>query len=233
MKYTKHPIGMTMQFPVADQTKVNVPLYNSPADWISPGFDDDIFTDGRNPMAPGSPPSRWFDDPPTADGRKVILSDTDHYSSMKSNALWAWKSLLRGHNPILYDLGIINGVNPPDPSAGSPSYESHEATRYALGDTLRFAKKMNLIAMEPRGELSSTGYVLANPGKEYLVLEPSETAEPFTVTLAAGTYIVEWFSVNGRETKNANKLTVKLEGTIRFTAPFAGPSVVYLMQVGR
>jgi hypothetical protein len=235
MGYTKHPIGMTMQFPVADQTKVNEPLFNSPADWISPGFDDDIFTDGRNPMAPGSPPSRWFDDPPAANGRKVILSDTDHYSSMTSNTLWAWKSFLRGHNPILYDLGIIGGVNPPDPTLGSPSYESHEATRYALGDTLRYAKRMKLIDMEPRGELSSTGYVLANPGVEYLVLEPSETAEPFTVTLPAGTYKVEWFSVNSRKTKTAEEFTVKRKGSRKFIAPFteAGPSVVYLMQVGR
>ena len=29
-------------------------------------------------MAPGSPPSRWFDNPPATDGRKVIITDTDH-----------------------------------------------------------------------------------------------------------------------------------------------------------
>ena len=27
--YDRHPIGMTMQFPVADQTKVNDPLFSS------------------------------------------------------------------------------------------------------------------------------------------------------------------------------------------------------------
>ena len=71
-----------------------------------------------------------------------------------------------------------------------------------MGDTLRYAERMQLIAMEPRGDLSSTGYALANPGQEYLVLQPSETAEPFTVTLEAGSYQVEWFSVNGRETQS-------------------------------
>ena len=233
MGYTKHPIGMTMQFPVADQTKVNDVLFNSPADWISPGYDDDIFTEGRNPMAPGSPPSRWFDDPPAADGRKVILSDTDHYSSMKSNALWAWKSFLRGHNPTLYDLGIISGVNPPDPSAGTPSFASHEAARYALGDTLRYAERMQLLDMLPQGELSSTGYVLANPGQAYLVLEPGETAEPFTVTLDAGTYTVEWFSVASRETQEADELRLESSGSLRFTSLFGvtGPSVLYLKRV--
>ena len=43
----------------------------SRAEWISPGYDDEIFADGGHPMAPGSPPSRWFADPPPADGAKV------------------------------------------------------------------------------------------------------------------------------------------------------------------
>src|SRR5712691_6888287 len=55
------------------------------------------------------------------------------------------------------------------------------------------AERMNLTEMEPRGDLSSTGYALANSGEEYLVLQPSETVDPFTVTLDAGTYTVEWY----------------------------------------
>ena len=34
--YDPHPIGMTYLFPVADLSKANEPLWNSPADWISP-----------------------------------------------------------------------------------------------------------------------------------------------------------------------------------------------------
>src|SRR6266540_5203037 len=44
MGYDRHPVGMTMQYPVPDQSKVNDPLFNSSADWISPGFDDHVFT---------------------------------------------------------------------------------------------------------------------------------------------------------------------------------------------
>src|SRR5581483_6198491 len=97
--YEKHPIGMTMQFPVPEQSKVNEPLFNSPADWISPGFDEEVF-----PMAPGAPPSKWYDNPPASDGRKVIITDTDHYAPGRGNALWAWKCFLRGQNPILMDF---------------------------------------------------------------------------------------------------------------------------------
>lgn len=55
--YPAHPIGMTMQFPVADQRRVNDPLFGGPADWISPGYDDEIFTEGRQPNEPGGPAS--------------------------------------------------------------------------------------------------------------------------------------------------------------------------------
>lgn len=235
MEYDKHPIGMTMQFPVADQTKVNDPLFNSPADWISPGFDDDIFAKGRYPMAPDSPPSRWFDNPPVSDGRKVVITDTDHYAPGKGDALWAWKSFLRGHNPILMDFGIIGGVNPPDPSEGSPSYEAFEPARYAMGDTLHYAQQMKLIDMEPRDDLSSTRYALANPGNEYLVLQPSETTDPFTVTLAVGTYEVKWYRVSSREEVKAGNVTIENSTETSFSAPFkaAEPAVLYLKKVGR
>jgi hypothetical protein len=236
--YNKHPIGMTMQFPVPDQTRVNDPLFSSPADWISPGYDDEIFAGGRHPMAPGSPPSRWYDNPPANDGRKVIITDTDHYAPGQGDALWAWKSFLRGHHPILMDFGIIAGVNPPDPSTGSPgvpSFTTFEPARYALGDTLHYAQKMNLIQMEPRGDLSSTGYVLANPDVEYLVLQPNETADPFTVRLDAGSYEVEWFDVKNRETRSADAVTVESSVNTSFIPPFTeiGPVVLYLKRIER
>jgi hypothetical protein len=224
MGYARHPVGMTMQYPVPDQSRVNDVLFDGPADWISPGFDD-----VESPMQN----SRWYTNPPENDGAKVVISDTDHYSPMKSDALWAWKSFLRGHNPILYDLGIVTGVNPPDPSSGSPSFASLEGARYAMGDTRRFAERLNLVAMEPRGELSSTGYALANPGEEYIVLQPSETADPFTVMLEAGTYSAEWYGVGSRETEDAGELRVENPGSTSFTVPFAeaGPAVLYLKGV--
>ena len=235
--YEAHPIGMTMQFPVAEQTKVNDPLFNSRADWISPGYDDAIFTEGRHPMAPDSPPSHWYDNPPASQGRKIVITDTDHYAPGKGDALWAWKSFLRGHHPILMDFGIIGGMNPPDPSAASPGvppYGAFEAARYAMGDTLRFAQKMNLIEMEPREDLSSTGFALANSAKEYLVLQPSDTSEAFTIQLDPGVYTVEWFSVNSRETRRAEKVTIQGDISNSFVSPFlgAGPVVVYLKQTG-
>jgi len=204
---------------------------DSRAEWISPGYDDEVFAGGGHPMAPGSPQSRWLEDPPAADGRKVVISDTDHYAPGRGDALWAWRSFLRGHHPILMDFGIIGGVNPPDPSAGGPmSYAAFEPARWAMGDTLRFAERMNLIQMRPRDDLSSTGYTLANPGQEYLVLQPNEVDGPFTVLLEPGTYTVEWFSIQGRETVPGHTRTVENSTATSFSPPSetSGPTVLYL-----
>jgi hypothetical protein len=71
--YPKHPVGMTMQFPVPDPVRVNEPLFDGPADWVSPGS-------GGGPNDEGKPGGDWLADPPAIGGRKVVLSDTDHYA---------------------------------------------------------------------------------------------------------------------------------------------------------
>ncbi|HET8840055.1 MAG TPA: DUF6298 domain-containing protein [Ktedonobacteraceae bacterium] len=230
MGYSQHPIGMTMQFPVPDQSQVNEVLFNSPADWISPG-DDELFEPGQPPEdETARSASLWFTNPPEHIGGKVVLTDTDHYAAGRGDALWAWKSFLRGHHPILMDFGIIDVSNPLDPSFGVPSYESLEPARFAMGDTLRFASRVKLIAMAPRSDLSSTSYALANPGKEYLVLQPTEALSPFTVTLEAGTYAIEWFSVSSSQTIADGEIVIERLGASTFTpeASLTGPFVLYL-----
>ena len=227
--YETHPIGMTMQFPVGSQTRVNDPLFGGDADWISPGYDDEVFAEGGHPMEPGSPQSRWLEDPPPADGRKVVVTDTDHYAPGRGDALWAWKSFLRGHHPILMDFGLLFGVDPPDPAAGGPmSFDASEPARWAMGDTARFAERMDLIRMEPRVDVSTTGYALAKPGSEYLVLAP-EGGE-LSVRLLRGRYLVEWFGVESRETVAAEAVTTERDAEVAFGPPagIAGPAVLYL-----
>jgi hypothetical protein len=233
--YDPHPIGMSMQYPVADQTKVNEPLLRSHAEWISPGYDDEIFTNGRHPAAPGSPPSRWLADPPVADGAKVVISDTDHYAPGHGDALWAWKSFLRGHHPILMDYGLIAGVEPTQASpadTGVPPFEFYEPARWAMGDTRRYAERVKLIDTRPRRDVASTGYALVNPGSEYLVLEPHGDGRTFTVDLSAGSYTLEWFDLTTRETAAGDPLTVESPTTTEFSSPFAsGAAVLYVSRI--
>ena len=160
-----------------------------------------------------------------------MITDTDHYSGT-GDALWAWKSFLRGHHPILMDFGLIAGLEPggePPAESGVPPFAYYEPARWAMGDTRRYAERMGLVDMQPRRDLASTGYTLANPGSEYLVLAPDGDGRAFTVDLRAGSYQVEWFDVTTRETAASEVLSVESDGMVEFSSPFpAGPAVVYL-----
>jgi hypothetical protein len=222
--YEPHPIGMTMQFPVPDQRKVNDPLLASHAAWISPGFEEPEYFPGN----PEMPASGWYADPPPADGRKIVIVDTDHVAPGQGDALWAWKTFLRGHHPILMDFGLIGGVNPVDPKAGGDmAFDAFEHARFAMGDTVAIADRIGLVSMEPRGDLASTGYLLANPGVEYLSLQP-EPGATITVTLEPGTYAVEWLGVDDREHVDADAVSADERGPQTFEPPITGgPSVLY------
>jgi hypothetical protein len=62
-----------------------------------------------------------------------------------------------------------------------------EGARQAMGDTRRFAERMNLAAMTPQPTWASTRYCLARAGTEYLIYQP-EGGEGFSVELSPGAY---------------------------------------------
>jgi hypothetical protein len=198
-KAKQHPVGMTFQY----RAGKNETLFKSPADWISP-----------------NPEGGYRDNPPAADGRKVILNDTDHLWGIGGNQAWVWKSFLRGYNPIFMDPydGIVLGKK----------FDSRwDPIRRSLGYTRGYAEKMNLTAMKPRNNLASTKYCLANPGAEYLVYNPEQDNPSITVNLKAGTYKYEW--LNPDNGKVASKGTIKAAGgEKKLEAPFKGDGVLYL-----
>jgi hypothetical protein len=97
-----------------------------------------------------------------------------------------------------------------------------------MGDARRYADKMNLAAMTPQGDLSSTGYALANPGSEYLVYNPDGSS--VSVNLQSGTYQVEWFNPQSRETSSGG--SVNGGGSRSLDAPFGGAAILYLKGLG-
>jgi hypothetical protein len=122
------------------------------------------------------------------------------------------------------DMGIIDVVDPLDESLGVPSFASQEACRWAMGDTVRLARRTGLLRLVPHGELASTGYVLADPGREYVVLDPD--GDGFTLELADGTYDGEWFGVESREASAADPVTGD-GGRVELKGP-GGPAVLHL-----
>ncbi|MBN1359049.1 MAG: serine hydrolase [Sedimentisphaerales bacterium] len=198
-KPQQHPVGMTFQY----RGGKNQALFDSPADWISP-----------------NPEGGYRDDPPVADGRKIIINDTDHLWGIGGNQSWVWKSLLRGCNPIFmdpYDDQVL---------AGRPEAK-WDPIRKSMGYALAYAGKMDLSRAVPTTDVASTTYCLANPGQQYLVYRPAGQGDSFTVKLAPASYTYEWFdpAPGGRAgTGTANAATDATE----FRAPFAGDAVLWL-----
>ena len=222
-KPKQHPVGMTFQYPGG----TNAELFDSPADWVSPD---------------GSSGYGYPTDPPAADGRKVLINDTDHSfywtklqgAGTAAQQAWVWKNLLRGNQTLFMDpyLAKIKTRNNP---VGTDPKESHfglspdpywETIRLAMGRARTYAGKMNLAASTPQSDLSSTAYCLANPGVEYLVYQPGEP-KSFTVSLNGGGYEFEWYNPTTGAVAGTGRFEAK-EGSRSFAAPFDGDAVLYL-----
>jgi Family of unknown function (DUF6298)/CARDB/Bacterial protein of unknown function (DUF937)/Putative collagen-binding domain of a collagenase len=193
------------------------------------GYDNNaLFASSAEAVGPcalsfDSPNEPYIVNPPVADGSKVSLLDSDHLAfalfvgqTPAFQRAWVWKSFLRGHNPNLMDYGLLGGTVPP-----------FDPMRWAMGHTLTYADKMNLAAMTPQNNLSSTAYCLASPGSEYLIYKPTGGGQTFTVNLAAGTYAFEWFNPNAGTIAGTGTITAS-GGNRSFTAPFSGDAVLYL-----
>ncbi len=201
-KPQQHPVGMTFQY----QGGRNAALLASPADWISP-----------NPEAEGG--FDYRNNPPPADGRKVILSDTDHLWGIGGNAAWVWKAFTRGQNPLFMD--------PYDASVLGPSTDARwEEIRQAMGQTRRLAERLNLAAMTPHNGLASTGYCLADPAAAYVVYLPTGGEVTVDLTAASGTLAAEW--LNPRTGAASNAGTVPAGAKRDFRAPGEGDRVLLL-----
>ena len=206
-KPKQHPVGMTVEYPDGD----NAELFNSPADWISPNGD-----------------GGFKDNPPAADGSKVILTDTDHLWGIGGDRKWMWKSFTRGMNPIFmdcYNSYYCQGDDPNDPVWVS--------LRLNMGYALTFATRMNLEAMAPRTDLCSTGYCLANPvdvGSEYLIYLPDGGNVTVDVSSSIGNLSVEWFNPENGISEDGG--LIPGGGQRSLTSPFTSDAVLYIFDNG-
>lgn len=171
----QHPVGMTFQYsPESRWRGTNRHLLESPADWISPNSD-----------APAG--FNYKTNPPAADGSKIIVSDTDHLWGIGGDIDWVWKSFTRGHNLLFmdpYDNSVLGKTEP----------ESWEALRANLGFARRITERFDLAAMQPMGELASTGFCLAQPNQSYIVYAPTGDQVKINLSQADGSFDVEWLA---------------------------------------
>lgn len=175
-------------------------LFTSPADAVAPGTQ--LFESRIDPYA---------SNPPAATGDKVAILDTDHiglklWDDIDFSLQWIWKSFTRGYNLIYQEM-------------------SNNSAAQVGGYTRVYARKMNLAAMTPREDLTSTHYALAYPGSEYLVFQPESGS--FTLNISAGIYRYEWFDPALAQVISTGSIAVS-SGDRSFSPPFDGPAVLYL-----
>lgn len=209
-KPKQHPVGMT---PIAGDDN----LLNSNADWIS-------VTEGYN-----------LNNSYVSDGTKVVVADTDHICGVCGDRFWAWKAFMNGKNPIFMDPydGAAYGLGAAGfgDTRNDPTFNS---LRENMGYILTYANRVNLEKMIPHGELSSSGYALANPsssGAEYLIYAPQGGTITVDLSATPGSLNVEWFNPGSGMVTNGG--TTAGGAHRRFTAPFSGDAVLYLIQIAQ
>ena len=236
-KPRQHPVLMSWTYPPSED---NRQLFASPAEAVSPGWGGSW----------KSAADDYREDPPAADGAKVIILDTDHLWGVGGGYPWVWKSFLRGLNPIFMDP--LEDERYRD----HPSRPDWDLIRKNLGYARRYALRMDLARTVPHNEIASTRYCLADPGHAYLVFLPfaerrrnkwffrsglerwlgglgrlagwHKTAV-VDLSEAPGTFEAEWF--NPRTGASIKAAPVSGGRSVSLTAPFPGNAVLFLHRV--
>jgi hypothetical protein len=224
-----HPVGMTFQF----EGGTLAALERSPADWISPDCD---------------PATRA--DPPVADGRKVIVYDSDHgydWRSLRRDGpagyrSWLWRTFCRGANALFMDPWLARieidgevrnaplGADPADLRFGMALDPFWEPYRGAHGVMRAVSRRVGLARLVPRPELASSGYCLAAPGVEALAYAPPATTA-LSVDLEPGDYRLAWIdTVTGAVTRERGHVA-RVADRATFRCPPGEGAALHLLRV--
>ena len=203
------PVGITSSYPELDQEDINRRIARTAADWTAPSG------------------AHYKSNPPDAAGRIPVIIDSDHTFGIGGDAVWVWEQVARGYSVNIMDP--MQGTNLPGllPMHVEPAAAIQVASsRLALREISQVIQLVRVGTMKPRDKLSSTGYVLADPGRgEYMVLAPKGGA--FTVDLsgAPGMLREHWIDVATGSVAGGDMVPAGAMRTL--TAP-ASPAVLVL-----
>jgi hypothetical protein len=156
--------------------------------------------------------------------------------SAQANRNFFWINFTQGNQTLFMDPYVVfyprekrNLCPSPVRGIGSGPDPRWDNVRDNMGYIRDYADRLNLTAMTPRGDLSSTKHAFASTDSvhpEFMVYAP--TGGNFTVSLSGlvGPLAVEWMNpATGAKTVG---VTVSGGSTISFTPPFSGDAVLYL-----
>jgi hypothetical protein len=225
----QHPIGLAGLLPANAATDAT--LYNSNADWIAPN-------------STISPTSSCGTGTPAC---KVNVNDSDHSyfgaawkDTPQQNRNYVWKNFTNGSQVLFMDPYLLYYPREKRNLCLSPSRgvcetpdKRYDNFRDNLGYTVNYSRRLNLVKVTPHPALTSTGFCLAQTpasGAEYLVYDPAGGS--FTVDLSAmppSRHLqVEWFNPATGMATAGDPIHAGASNQ-RFTPPFTGDAVLYLV----
>jgi len=220
-KSFQHPIGYAALDSASDSI-----ILNSDADWIAPGAK----ISPTQSIGAGHP------------ARKVNVNDSDHSyfgiwnDSPQVNRNYFWINFTQGDQTLFMDPYVVyypretRNLSPAPVNGISPGPDARwDQVRDTMGYIRDYAERMNLAAMTPQGNLSSTGHALASTSPSYAeLLAYAPSGGSFTVNLSghSGQFAVEWMNpATGIKTAGPD---ASGGATRTFTPPFSGDAVLYL-----
>ena len=201
--------------------------------WINLGeeavFDPQCHADIVSPNGD----QRYLHNPPAATDTKVVIADSDHLAPLRVTHVQLWKWFTRGMHPILMDCRY-QGLSWWTGRSFQPEHVKWRQMRDAMGVIRGYADRIDLAKTAPQDEKadspSSTRYCLYQPGREYLVYQPTPN-KAFDVKLPVGEYRYEWIiPTSGKARTGVIRSAGGKEG---FKVPFPWPAALYLRRISR
>lgn len=218
----QHMVGITAEG--GDQ--INEELFETSADWISP-------SNGRA--------FEYRYNPPAADGRKVVLNDTDHLWGHGCETAWVWKCFTRGMNVLFMDPwepipGDLNWWQDGSITRNQRYYYAWDDMRRNIGYTRSVAQCFDMNRLVPDETFCTSGYCLANCNEQYVCYFPAGGYEGLDLEGLDGEFKVEWLNPATGVTIRGEHLNARPDcahavlqrAAIR--APFDGPAVLLLFK---
>lgn len=166
----------------------------------------------------------WIDrdNPKVYEVNKPVIFDLDHVAPGDHTAGLVWKAFTRGYHYSLYDRPFEQ------PQDETPDWQVVRTNiRHTRLVSLRVA---DLARMQPRPDLASTGFCLANEGIDYVIYCPRQEGIRIRELKAGRRYQCEWFDSLRSKVEEAKLITAE-SSTLSLQAPGAG-AVLFLKREG-
>jgi len=149
---------------------------------------------------------RYRGDPPVEQAGRPVFMDMDHVAATDNDGdndwnndpATPWKSFTRGYHICVYDSDYWK---PGD------NREAWDRTRRSCGATVALAMQLDLVRLSPRPDLASTGFCLAEPGREYVILASGGDDVVVNGIEPRRSCELEWLSLTGGDPVSRETIT--------------------------